>query len=230
MGRIWIDYKFSWQGGRAAFALELDDETISLCNKELAEPPFWTRLDFYQCPNCPLQTDRVTYCPAAIALIPVINCFEGVVSHDEMHLEVITEERRVLQKTSAQRAIGSMMGLVFATSGCPHTKYFRPMARHHLPLANSDETIMRAVSMYLLAQYFRANIGETPDLKLEGLGKIYKEIQVVNMAMAERLRAAVGADSSINAVILLDMYAKAMPYVIEDALEEIRYLFRAYLE
>jgi hypothetical protein len=29
---------------------------------------------------------------------------------------------------------------------------------------------------------------------------------------------------------MLDTYAKAMPYVIDDSLEEIRYLFAPYLE
>jgi hypothetical protein len=33
----------------------------------------------------------------------------------------------------------------------------------------------------------------------------------------------------VNAVILLDMFAKSMPLAIDDSLEEIRYLFKPYL-
>jgi hypothetical protein len=144
-------------------------------------------------------------------------------------VEIRTPERAISQKTTAQRAIGSMMGLILATSGCPHTAFFRPMARFHLPLASEAETIYRAASMYFLAQYFRHQCHEEIDLEFAGLTKIYKNIQIVNKTIAERIRAATETDSSINAVIFLDMYAKAMPYVIRDALEEIRYLFKPYL-
>jgi hypothetical protein len=36
-------------------------------------------------------------------------------------------------------------------------------------------------------------------------------------------------DSSVNAIIILNMYARIMPLAIEDSLEDIRYLFKPYL-
>jgi len=63
------------------------------------------------------------------------------------------------------------------------------------------------------------------DMELENLKKIYAEIGIVNQAMASRLRTLSVEDSAINAVVLLDIFAKMMPYSIEDSLEEIRYLF-----
>ena len=121
------------------------------------------------------------------------------------------------------------MGLIMATSGCPHTSFFKPMARFHLPLASADETIYRATSMYLLAQYFLRKQGQETDLELEGLAKIYHNIQLINKALAERLRAITDKDSAINALILLDIFAQTLPYAIEDSLEEVRYLFTPYL-
>ena len=58
-----------------------------------------------------------------------------------------------------------------ATSGCPHMDFFKPMARFHLPLANAEETVYRATSMYLLAQYFLQREGKEADMELEGLKK-----------------------------------------------------------
>ena len=36
-------------------------------------------------------------------------------------------------------------------------------------------------------------------------------------------------DASVNALIILDLFSKALPDTIEDQLEEIRYLFEPYL-
>jgi hypothetical protein len=122
-----------------------------------------------------------------------------------------------------------MLGLVIATCGCPHTVYFKPMARFHLPLSTEEETIYRAASMYMLAQYFLEKKEKTVDKELQGLRQIYINIHLVNSTIVSRLRVASKTDSSINSIIMLDMFAKAMPYVIEEHLDEIRYLFAPYL-
>ena len=83
--------------------------------------------------------------------------------------------------------------------------------------------------MYLLAQYFLKKDGQEADLELDGLKDIYRNMQIVNTSLAERLRAASNVDSTVNALILLDMFAKALPFVINDSLSEIRYLFTPYL-
>jgi len=99
------------------------------------------------------------------------------------------------------------------------------MARYHLPLATEEETLFRSVSTYLLAQYFRQKQGLTTDFELNRLKNKYAEISIINMAMAARLRSVSQEDSAINAVVLLDVFAKMLPYSIDDSLEEIRYLF-----
>lgn len=123
-----------------------------------------------------------------------------------------------------------MMGLVIAACGCPHTAFFKAMGRFHLPLASNEETIFRATSMYLLAQYFLKRAGHSADLELEGLTKIYHNIQLVNVAIAKRLRATSMSDSSINAIVILDNFAKNLPYAIEKSLKDLRHLFLPFLE
>lgn len=153
----------------------------------------------------------------------------GLISYEKVRLEVTTPERTVSKNTTAQTGISSLLGLIVATSGCPHTGFFKPMARFHLPFASETETIYRASSMYLLAQFFIRKQGGEADLDMEGLVKIYRNLQIVNTALATRLRAASQQDAAVNAVVLLDSFAKTLPYTIADSLDEIRFLFMSFL-
>jgi hypothetical protein len=165
----------------------------------------------------------------AVHLRKLIAICKNVLSYDTLHVDIITPERIISRGTTAQRGVSSLMGLIIATSGCPHTNYFKPMARFHLPFASAEETVYRATSMYLLAQYFLRKQGAEADLELKGLAKIYHDIQIINKAMAKRLSAITDKDSAINALVLLDIFAKALPFAIEESLEDVRYLFAPYL-
>ena len=230
METVTIRYCFTLEdGSQEVFDLELDAQNLELLGNTPEILPSWTDLDFHQCPNCPLTIQTHPHCPLAVNLVNVVKRFGPVLSYDQVHVSVITKERSVSQGTTVQIAISSLMGLVIATSGCPHTAFFKPMARFHLPLATGEETMYRVTSMYLLAQYFLKKVGENTDLELDGLTKIYNNIHVINTAIAKRLRAATEKDSTVNAIVMLDMYAIALPRVIEESLEEIRYLFKPFL-
>ncbi len=211
------------------FDILLDPDTLESHCKPVGKIPDWVRLDFHQCGNCPLSTDTVPKCPAAENMVCIVERFADLLSHDRATVVVTSANRTVSSTTSVQRGVCSIMGLLMATSGCPLTSFFKPMARFHLPFASTAETIWRATSTYLLAQYFKLQNGESPDILFTGLAEIYQNIQIVNLAFANRLRAACSHDSMVNAIILLDMFAKSMPAAIEESLEEIRHLFIPYL-
>ncbi len=231
MDTLSIRYCFTLAGGpKKIFDLHLDAQDLHLIGNSPEGLPSWTNLDFHQCPNCRLTKETHPHCPLAANLVTIVKTFEGLLSYEKMHVDVITEERTISQDTTAQEGISSLMGLVIATSGCPYTAFFKPMARFHLPLASAKETVYRVTSMYLLAQYFLKKEGQNADLELKGLRKIYQDMQILNSAVAKRLRAASETDSSVNAIILLDIYTKALPLVIERSLEEIRPLFTPFLQ
>lgn len=215
-------------GSEEGFHLRLDPESLELRGGTPSVTPEWTKLDFHQCPNCPLKPEDHPECPLALRLVNLVQRFDGLLSHEQVDLEVVTEERTITQKTTAQRGISSLMGLVIATSGCPHTALLRPMARFHLPLASNEETVYRATCMYLLAQHFLKKEGAPADLDLDGLARIYENLQIINVAVAERLRSATTTDSTVNAIVVLDVYAKTVGMVIDGSLERIRYLFAPY--
>ncbi len=229
MGKIDIRYCFTLNGDHSEIIdLSIDDNTLENTKQPSEDLPEWANLGFCQCSHCPLDPETHPYCPVATSLTGVADRFEEIVSHDEVGVTVISKERTTSQQTTAQRAISSLLGLLFATSGCPHTQFFKPMACFHLPLATERETIFRVAGTYLMGQYFRWVEGKDEDLEFLGLAKIYDNVHEVNMGISERLRSALESDSSVNAIIFLDMFTKALPFVIEDKLLDIRYLFNSF--
>jgi len=226
MNTIVIKYCFRFPDNSSEeFKLELNPLNLELTGNIPQSLPEWTKLDFHQCPHCPLDVGTDPYCPLAANIVNIVLRFNGLISYDEIWVDVITQERRITQYTTAQKAISSMMGFVIATCGCPHTAFFKAMGRFHLPLASNEETLFRATSMYLLAQYFLKMEGRPAKLELEGLTKIYRNMQIINVAIANRLRSTSISDSSINAIVILDNFAKSLPHAIEKSLKDLRHLF-----
>ncbi len=230
MNTINIKYVFTLPDGKEeVFDICLNPETLDLIGNEPKVLADWVRLDYLQCPNCPFTPETHQTCPLVMNLVNIILCFEKIISYEEIHVAVHTDGRIISKDTTAQRGISSLMGLVNATSGCPHTAFFKPMAHFHLPFATQEETMFRATSTYLMTQYFLKKEGKEADLNLQGLSEKYKNVQVVNKAIVERLRETSESDSSLNAIIILDMLAQVMPDAIEDSLEKIRYIFKSLL-
>ncbi len=215
-------------GKDAVFEVSIDTETLEVRPDE-SEPPDWARLDFHKCPHCPLEESEHPLCPLAASIARVVSRFENILSYETVDIEVHTEERTVSAETTAQQGLSSLLGLIMAPSGCPHTVYFKPMARFHLPLSTEGETVYRAASMYLLSQYFTTRAGAPIDSGLDGLRAIYDKIQELNRAMAQRVREAITQDAAVNAIVVLDFFAQTLPFVIEDHLDDLRPLFKGYL-
>ena len=230
MGTMNINYTFVLTDQREeSIDVLLDYESLLLLNDVPEKLPFWTQLDFNQCPNCSLSIDKNPHCPMAVHYVKLLPIFEDLMSHEEVDVSIFTTQRITFKKISAQKAVSSLMGLINATSGCPHTIFFRPMARFHLPFADSYETTYRVASMYLLTQYFLKKTGKVADLEMDGLKQIYSNIQMIDQTMIDRLRVAMRKDVLINALTILDALAKLVPMAIEESLGEIRHLFEPYI-
>ena len=230
MSNLRLTYRFALPDSRErVFDLELDHDSAELTALPAAEPPAWTELGFNQCKGCPLDAAEVKHCPAARHLAGVIDGFTDLVSYDQVRVTVESEERAVAATLSAQQALASLMGLIMASSGCPRTAVFRPMARFHLPFSNESETAYRVAAMYLVAQHFIARDGGKPDFDLNDLESVYSGMHAVNRGMAQRLRAASRQDAIVNAIVLLDVYSSLVPAAIHDILGELKPAFAALL-
>lgn len=230
MSKVALTYRFTFPDSREqVFELEMDRDTAELSPPAVAEPPAWTALTFNQCTGCPLNAAQTPHCPAALQLAGVIDGFTDLVSYDKVRVTVESEERQVVATLAAQQALASLMGLIMASSGCPRTAVFRPMARFHLPFSSESETAYRVASMYLLAQHYAVREGAPADFALQDLERVYRGVHSVNRGMATRLRAASRQDAIVNAVVLLDVYSSLVPAAIHDILDEIKPAFTALL-
>lgn len=230
MSKVALTYRFTFPDSQErAFELELDRDTAELSPPNVPEPPAWTALGFNQCNGCPFNAAETPHCPAALQLAGVIDGFSDIVSYDKVKVTVESEERQVSATLAAQQALASLMGLIMASSGCPRTAVFRPMARFHLPFSSESETAYRVASMYLLAQHYAAREGAPADFVLNELERVYRGVHAVNRGMATRLRAASRQDAIVNAVVLLDVFSSLVPAAIHDILDEIKPAFAALL-
>ncbi len=221
-----IKYYFMFEdGSRATYTIRLDREALRLKNEENIHSSGWTRLDHHQCSNCPLSVKEHTDCPLALNLSAVIPRFSKLFSYEKVNVLVETEARTYSKNTTLQSGLSSMLGIYMVTAGCPIMDRLRPMVRFHLPFATIEETVFRSVSTYLLGQYFEHKKGRQADLSLGGLMDGYKEIQMVNHGMAGRMRSIVDKDANLNALVVLDVFAKELPFSIESSLQNLEYLF-----
>jgi len=220
-------YHFQFPDGRTE-SLQIGDAVQGEVPTDL--PP-WTELGFHQCSNCPLSTSDTAHCPMAVSFVPLVELFDKVRSYDDVTAQVESEERTVTKRTSVQRVLRSLMGLLSASSDCPRVDFLKPMAHYHLPFSSREETIYRVVSTHLLAQYFLRQQGMAAELGLEGLKAHYHALQQVNSRMAQRLGAvrSQDSDSSVNALVLLDLFAQSLPDSIDTELEELRPAFEKLL-
>lgn len=229
--RLPITYRFVFDDGMERdFSFELDARTLSLIQPEGRQHPEWARLDFFKCPNCPLDPAKHRECPAAANLFRPIVAFKDFVSYDQANVYVETPSRQYFRRTPLHVGLGSMVGLIMATCGCPILGRLKPMARFHLPFADENETTYRVLSMYLMAQFLKEKEGDDGDWTLDGLAKMYHEVMTVNKHFVTRLQNIPIKDASLNAVITLDCFAMTVSFAVEqDMLEDIQDLFRDYL-
>jgi hypothetical protein len=223
-----IRYEFALDDGtQSTFELRLDPRTLERVDPELedASAPEWTRLAHQKCDVCPLREGDSPRCPAAMRLVPLVSSFSEALSHDRALVRVRLPEREVVKETTVKEGLGSLIGAYMATSGCPILARLRPMVRFHLPFATRLETLFRMAAAYLFQQYFAAQDGARADWGLEGLAETYALVARMNRAFAKRLRVAVTKDAHVNALVQLDLFAKAFPESIEEQLDELRFLF-----
>ena len=142
-----------------------------------------------------------------------------------------TQERTYAHETTVQNGLSAILGIYMVASGCPILDYLRPMVSFHLPFATTDETVFRAVSMYL--------DGAVPSVTRTGssrigiwtaLLKFTKDIGTVNKGLWNRLSHASSYDANVNALIVLSAFGDALRFSLKKDLESLSTLFTKYLE
>ena len=209
--------------------LVFDKKDFSLLNHKAGEKD-WTRLAFHKCSHCTLDEEQFPFCPLARAIDSVISELHIFLSYAEVHAQVEFKNRVVSADVTVQRALSSLLGLIIPASGCPHTIFFRPMARFHLPFAETEEIIYRATTMFFLAQYFIHKKSGCIPTDLSRLEAIYNNVHIVNTQICKRLREFCENDSPLNAITILDMFSVSIHSALKHDLDTFESYFSAYSE
>ncbi|HOX22071.1 MAG TPA: hypothetical protein PLL10_01295 [Elusimicrobiales bacterium] len=216
-------------GSERVFDLKLDPKTL-LIEPVPGTKPEWAKLDYFQCPACPLTPSASPHCPIAANIAGLYAALADVLSTDQVEMRVDFSDGRQVRKTApSQEGIYSILGVYMAASGCPVMDKLKPMVATHLPFSSVEETVYRVMTMYLAAQYFRMEAGKTPDWTLAGLIEMYGAIRNVNAGFSERLRSAAKTDSILNSIVNLDMFAMVVLDTPE-SLSTLRPLFESYVK
>jgi hypothetical protein len=225
-----FEYTFDFKDGTSVkFAIHLDNETLNYIPYSEAKEAEWTRLENNKCKNCTLKEKDFPHCPIALNLNSILSHFYYNKSYEMVHVTVKTEERTYSSEIPLQHGLASMLGIYMVSSGCPILGKLKPMVRFHLPFASLEETAFRAASTYLLSQYIKMANGGEADWELKKLTEIYKEIEEANQGLAARIRSVADMDANINALVVLDVFAKQVPLTVKAKLKEFEYLFREFL-
>lgn len=232
MAKVYFKYRFKFEESKEIiFDVELDKESLDLIKREREEIPDWCKMESFRCSNCRLD-EKTEYCPVIVNLLDIVDSFSSMNSYEKCDIVIETEERGYHKKdVSLQSAVSSLMGIYMPTSGCPTLDMLRPMVKFHLPFATLDETVYRAVSMFLVAEYLRKSRGKESRFELDELGEIYSEIEKININFAKQLNKIEVSDASINAIVLLNSFANFANITFgEELVEMLENDFRMYLK
>jgi hypothetical protein len=223
-------YKFTFnQQIDVSFEVRINEKTLLIENDVSHITKDWTKLENFECPNCPLDKSKNEYCPLARNLAEILDFFNSLPSYEEANVSVETNDRTTSKQTTVQIGVGSLIGIIMASSGCPIIGVLRPLVRFHLPFASLDETEYRVFSTYIFAQYFKFLTGEEPDWEMQKLKAAYEQIQIVNTSIVTKLSDVELNDTSRNAVVTLSSFAEYIIFNLEDReylhLKEIFNLF-----
>jgi len=229
MDFINIRYQLSFADKQEQFDFRIHSETYELLEDKESNAPEWAKLEHHKCSHCPLNKEEHPYCPLALHLNDVVDRLHDTTSIDQVEMELATGNRRVIESTTMQNAVGSMLEIIYPASGCPKTRLMRPQARFYVPAGSEAENVYRITGMYLLAQYFRQKTNKSGSFDFEELIEFYSDLNILNKSIAGRLKGTTQSDSVKNAITLMDMYSTLIPLMLEDELVELRDLFKDFL-
>jgi hypothetical protein len=210
---------------RELYNIFLDPNTISMIRPEPATLPDWTRLEYNQCQNCPLDVGTHPHCPIAVNIFDIVEEYKDMLSYTDCLVRCTTPERTYQKNTSIMEGLFSIFGIIMATSNCPIMDFFKPMARFHLPFSTIEETTFRVTSMFLLQRYFDIGNDAAQSVEMSQLEENYDRVKLVNEGLFTRISSLGSKDADKNAVIMLHSLSQLLSMDINTSLDLISHLF-----
>lgn len=228
--KIFFKYHFTFSNDTVkTLTAIVDRKTLSIIEPQHKYFPDWARLRNFKCPHCPLDEKENEYCPLALNLQDILSEFSDKNSFDIVEVLVETPSRNYQKKTSLQQGVSSLLGILMVTSGCPVMGKLKPLLYFHLPFASIEETEVRALSLYLLAQYVKMIKGEEPDWEMNKLKKIYEDVRTLNHYVSKKIVNLSERDAGINSLIVLNNFAEFVTIILgEKTIEELEFYLKEF--
>ena len=214
--KLRVTYSVEKPGGEVVeFAIRLDEQ--GLLEDLPANGPAWTQMNAGRCANCTVEGAA---CRAALAIVPVVEAFIDIDSLQQVRARACLPNYTAEIRAPISHVMSSIMALSMAGSGCPKIAPFRGMAIFHQPFATLEETVVRAAGFMLLGRWAHGTLAhEDP---FAPLIDAWQQLEQVNMHISRSLRGHCAADSALNGLVNLDMFAKAGVFGLKSALAALR--------
>jgi len=228
--KLTLKYHFHFKDdSESIITVVVDKETLSIIEPSCKYFPEWAKLSNFKCPHCPLDEKENEYCPLALNLQLILSEFNDKNSYEQVRVYVETTSRNYEKQTSLQQGVSSLLGILMVTSGCPVMGKLKPLLYFHLPFASIEETEVRALAFYLLAQYVKMLKGEEPDWEMKKLKQIYEDVRQLNHSVSKKIVNLANKDASINSLIVLNNFAEFVTIILgEKTIKELEFYLREF--
>jgi len=194
------------------------------------DAPLWTRLDFFQCPECTLDPRENPTCPVAEVLARFAR---DVGERDSFeNTDVLVEEddgrRVILRDVPLQSVAGELVRLAVFQSGCPIGRKLKPAMVRLRPFPTRDE-IVQSFAIFFALQSAGARQGMLGNNENgeQTAAQFMNSLHDVFGFLAKRLEHAGQGDVYINAVVIIDslslLFALSAPELIRKCIDEYRF-------
>lgn len=230
MDKLTFNYRFKRADKtELIYTVIVDPDTLNVLTPDSDNDPDWTLLEYHQCDHCPLKKENHPRCPVAKNLHRLLTTFEKTQSIDIYEVQVETPERIYMKNTDIQNSLGSLFGLIMATSSCPTMSFLKPMARFHLPFSTIEETIFRSLGSFLISKYLEKSTVDKSEVN-QDLTENYKLVNAVNRNLISRIQHLINkktsGDADQNAIVILDTLAVLLTMELGQNVDLISKLYK----
>ncbi len=200
--------------------------TLRLSREAKSQFPKWTRLSFFQCPECELSADTHPTCPVAEVLARFARDIGDRNSVERVNVLVEEDDRREIRIRGVplQQVVGELVRLAVFQSGCPIGRKLKPAMARLRPFPTRDEIVQAFAIFFALQQCGRtAGRAEAAERQRDFMQSLHN----VFGFLSKRLEQAGRGDAYINGIVIIDslslLFSLSAPELVRKAIEESRF-------
>ena len=204
-----------------AFSQKSTQQPTPKALNKIEDAPDWTKLSCHQCEHCPLKTEEINWCPAALSIAACIKASSSWVSIENVKLEMIDGNRRVIEQTTASSALSSIFMNQIVHSTCPVMKFDFWLWKYFSSTLSIENVLFRRLATDLIYR----DLSKVRNVDGESTRIDPEDLVTILTNLTHRIRSAeeLSGDAAPNALVSLSSlstYSANFWAEIYDHLEE----------